>query len=87
MVIGLGVVLASCGQPASEQAESPAAPAPVAEAAAEPAIVSNPLRNAYFGDTHIHTILSFDAYMFGTRRTPDEAYEFAKGAAAGFSPG
>ena len=61
LVIGLGVVLASCGQPASEQAESPAAPAPVAEAAAEPAIVSNPLRNAYFGDTHIHTILSFDA--------------------------
>ena len=80
-VIGLGVLLASCGQPATEQAESPAAPAPAAEAAAGPQIASNPLRNAYFGDTHIHTILSFDAYMFGTRRTPDDAYEFAKGAA------
>ena len=81
LVMGLGVVLAACGQPASEQAEIPAAPAPAAEATAAPAIASNPLRNAYFGDTHIHTILSFDAYMFGTRRTPDDAYEFAKGAA------
>ena len=41
----------------------------------------NPNKNAYFGDTHIHTVLSFDAYLFGTRRTPDDAYEFAKGAA------
>ena len=44
-------------------------------------IESNPLRNAYFGDTHIHTVLSVDAYLMGTRRTPDDAYEFAKGAA------
>ncbi|NOX50363.1 MAG: DUF3604 domain-containing protein, partial [Gammaproteobacteria bacterium] len=43
-------------------------------------IESNRLRNAYFGDTHIHTVLSFDAYIMGTRRTPDDAYEFAKGA-------
>ena len=41
----------------------------------------NPNKNAYFGDTHVHTNLSFDAYLMGTRRTPDEAYEFAKGAA------
>ncbi|MEM7221071.1 MAG: DUF3604 domain-containing protein [Pseudomonadota bacterium] len=44
-------------------------------------ILANPLRNAYFGDTHIHTVLSFDAFLMGTRRTPDDAYEFAKGAA------
>ena len=47
-------------------------------AAAE--IQTNPNKNAYFGDTHVHTVLSFDAYIMGTRRTPDEAYEFAKGA-------
>lgn len=41
----------------------------------------NSLRNAYFGDTHIHTVLSFDAYLMGTRRTPSDAYDFAKGAA------
>ena len=53
-----------------------------ATAATEPAAVeSNPLNNAYFGDLHVHTVLSFDAYLFGTRRTPDDAYRFAKGEA------
>jgi hypothetical protein len=33
----------------------------------------------YFGDTHLHTALSTDAGMFGTRLGPDEAYRFARG--------
>ena len=37
-------------------------------------------RRAYFGDLHLHTGFSFDAYSFmGTRITPDEAYKFARG--------
>ncbi len=36
-------------------------------------------RMPLFGETHIHTAFSLDAFMFGTRATPDEAYEFAKG--------
>jgi len=39
----------------------------------------NPLRNAYFGDLHLHTMLSFDAFTLGTRTTPDDAYRYAKG--------
>lgn len=32
-----------------------------------------------FGDTHLHTIYSFDAGMFGNVLGPDQAYRFAKG--------
>ena len=41
---------------------------------------ANPGRNAYFGDLHVHTGYSFDAYVFGTTATPDDAYRYAKGA-------
>lgn len=36
-------------------------------------------RQALFGDVHVHTALSFDAYIFGVRRTPDDAYRYALG--------
>ena len=38
-------------------------------------------RRAMFGETHLHTNLSFDAFIFGNRNGPDAAYEFAKGKA------
>ncbi len=41
---------------------------------------ANPERNAYFGQTHVHTSWSFDAYVFGTTMTgPEEAYKYALG--------
>ena len=52
------------------------------------AAAQNRDRNAYFGDLHVHTNLSFDAYIFNVRATPDDAYRYAKGEtikhAAGF---
>jgi hypothetical protein len=36
-------------------------------------------RRAYFGDLHLHTAMSFDAWSFGTKVTPDQAYKFARG--------
>jgi hypothetical protein len=42
----------------------------------------NPLREAYFGETHVHTSWSADAWMFGNRITdPRDAYKYFKGEA------
>jgi len=40
----------------------------------------NPERNAYFGEEHIHTSWSVDAWLMGNRITgPDDAYKYAQG--------
>ncbi|HVY89687.1 MAG TPA: DUF3604 domain-containing protein, partial [Hyphomonadaceae bacterium] len=36
-------------------------------------------RRAFFGELHLHTTMSFDAWTFGTKVTPDMAYKFARG--------
>lgn len=41
----------------------------------------NPLREAYFGNLHVHTAWSFDANINGAIAGPDEAYRWAKGEA------
>ena len=38
-------------------------------------------KNPYYGDLHVHTKYSFDAYVFGVTASPDDAYNYAKGAA------
>jgi hypothetical protein len=68
--------------PALAAALSLALPAAAQEdrhAAAEAAVPENPLKDAYFGETHVHTSFSLDAYIGGTRLTPSDAYRFAKG--------
>ncbi len=55
--------------------------APLAQAQEPPVGSRNAVgtRNAYFGDLHIHTRFSLDAFMLGVRRNPDDAYRYAKG--------
>ena len=85
LMLAIATALAACSQPA----EQPEAPTPEAAAtpAAPVAIESNPNRNPYFGDLHVHTTYSFDAFLFGTRATPDDAYAFAKGGALAHADG
>mgnify|MGYP000604240054 CR=1 FL=1 len=42
---------------------------------------ASPLNNAYFGDLHSHSNLSFDSYIFGNRISLDDAYRIARGKA------
>ncbi|MET0341582.1 MAG: DUF3604 domain-containing protein [Polyangiales bacterium] len=43
-------------------------------------------RKAFFGDLHVHTALSLDAHVQGTRLRPDLAYGFARGQEVGLPP-
>jgi len=50
------------------------------QALAQGNIAVHPEREAYYGDLHLHTTYSFDAYvLMGTKVDPDQAYRFAKG--------
>jgi len=51
----------------------------IPEFQAAPAPPHNPLKNVYWGDTHVHTQESFDANLLGTRTTIEDAYRFARG--------
>ena len=39
----------------------------------------NPLKNVYFGEQHLHTTNSPDAFVIGVRQSWDEAYRWAMG--------
>ena len=73
LAVCAAALLTACGQ----QGEAPTNGVEQQDAGARPA--PNPLNNAYFGDLHLHTRNSFDAYIFNVRASPDEAYAYAKG--------
>ncbi len=79
--IAVLTLLAGCGrnepEPAAE-ADEPAANAEQSVPAPQPQPAAYP-RQAYWGDTHVHTGWSADAGMDGAITTPEDAYRFARG--------
>ncbi len=71
----------ACQQKEARAPSDSPAPGTAATAVASPpaAPVANPLKNAYFGDLHLHTGYSMDAFAFGTRTTPEDSNRYAMG--------
>jgi hypothetical protein len=68
-------------RPQATKAAQPTAAAP----AEETLKVDPPARQALFGDLHLHTSYSFDAWgIYPSRLTPDDAYHFAAGEPVNF---
>ncbi len=63
----------ACQSPASEKSNAEK------NKSANQYVAQNAQKNAYFGDLHIHTSWSFDAFIYNVRTNPDDAYAFGKG--------
>ena len=84
LIVSVGLLALGC-----EGARAPAgreAPGRVAESAARSCADRAPYRQAFYGDLHVHTLLSHDAWAFDTRTTPEQAYRFARGEALYLAP-
>ncbi len=67
-------LLLACGDNANTTTTSPET-----GVASVDSVVRNPMKDAYFGETHVHTAYSLDAYIGGARLRPEDAYRFAMG--------
>jgi hypothetical protein len=72
-------MLAACEKTEEQKvAKQPPSTAPETQEVAK--LQPNPLRNVYWGDTHLHTSYSPDAYLMRNHTAdPDTAYRYAKG--------
>jgi hypothetical protein len=77
-LLGALAILVSCSR--QHQAPEEVQRAGSAQRSADCSIQPNPERNAYFGDEHIHTGWSLDAWIIGNRITgPADALHYAQG--------
>ncbi|NJN52760.1 MAG: DUF3604 domain-containing protein [Gammaproteobacteria bacterium] len=81
VAVGIVIIanLTACSPPDDVVQAPREAPSEPTEALATVTVTA--LRDAFFGDLHIHTRWSFDAYSLGVPVTPPDAYRYARGEA------
>ncbi len=87
-ILGVAMVFLGCPSGLSAPLPEPpvAGPKTAAAQAPQPCAHHDPQRQVFWGDLHVHTAISMDAWMFGTRPRPADAYRFARGEAIGLGP-
>ncbi|MDP3857267.1 MAG: DUF3604 domain-containing protein [Stagnimonas sp.] len=83
LLIGLSLALAGCGDSQTPSAGASGDPLPPAPLDGHCDDYRPGYRNAYFGDLHVHTKMSLDAYFFSSINGPREAHRYAKGEPVG----
>ena len=89
-LLGILLWLSACSDDSLQlesQAPNAAAETEGFEQEAGRSLAAAPNRRLYFGDTHVHTAYSFDAYLLGNTLGPDSAYRYAKGETVTTSTG
>ncbi len=79
LALPMSVILYGCAKvedPSLYPLYDPAKASPPPE---KPLTQYSETRNVFFGDLHIHTSFSYDAYINGVRTLPEDAYRFMKG--------
>lgn len=76
LLLAVAVVsILSCNSASNEKAKTADSTSTAAVSMPAP----NPTRNAYFGDLHLHSSLSCDAFLFGAKSYPENSYQYAMG--------
>lgn len=74
-------ILVTIAGGAAEAQEVPTPPGAIFHSDIAPA-----QRRVFFGELHLHTTESFDAWIWGTKVTPDQAYKFGRGETVAVPP-
>lgn len=78
-ILAIAIAVSCNNSPDTSSSQSGNSTDSIPANAANDSVATNPLKEAYFGETHVHTAYSLDAFIGGARLRPEDAYRFAMG--------